>query len=669
MATDWLKMTSTDVMTEQRVILTTEFFDMGKHKWNRWIERLETTFEIYKVTDGKEKRNYLIQFMGVNTYDIICDMLEPQKPKDKTYDELKALAESHFCPKPLELVENFKFHLKYQKEGESLEDFLVGLKKQAATCNFGNYLNTALRNQFVFGLRNKSIQNRCLEKRELSLNQAIDIAKATELSEAGASFMKNNSEWTGAIAEVNYVRKKSDPGNRHTGSRQFLTCYRCGDNHYARECRYTNTVCSFCNIKGHLKKCCFKFKKQQSREDTNYVEGEENGEVNMVDILSLSEFRGHDWKVEVMLDSKLVKFVVDTGSRYSLMSLKDFKKLFPKKKLDTSECFGLRAYTGKIFKTLGFAMVNTQYRNKMQELKIFVSPVEKYPLLGRDWIQNLNIDLNRLRGISDVNSVESVFLTTLKSKFPLIFSKTPGKVLNFEAKINMMENARPIFIKHRPVPFAIREQVSEEINDLVQRGLLEKVESSEWGTPIVVIQKGNKKIRMCGDYRVTVNKSIKVDRHPMPTIEELFSTMSGGQKFSKIDLTSAYLQISVKEEHREYLTLSTHIGLYRPTRLQFGVSSAPAIFQRFMEQLLVDIEGVTVFLDDIKITGPNDEIHLERLHQVLDRLDKNNMRVNEDKCEFFKEEIEYCGYKINRDGVHKSKKKIDALENMATPKK
>lgn len=173
---------------------------------------------------------------------------------------------------------------------------------------------------------------------------------------------------------------------------------------------------------------------------------------------------------------------------------------------------------------------------------------------------------------------------------------------------------------------------------------------------------------MCGDYRVTVNKVLKVDRHPMPTIEELFSTMSGGQKFSKIDLTSAYLQIPVKEEHRDYLTLSTHLGLFRPTRLQFGVSSAPAIFQRFMENLLKDIEGVTVFLDDIKVTGPNDEAHLKRLHEVLERLEKNNMRVNQSKCDFFQNEIDYCGYRIDKYGIHKSKKKIDALEKMSVPK-
>lgn len=559
-------------------VMSYEFFDMEKHKWNRWIERLETLFEIHKVLDLTVKKNYLIHFMGTNAYDVICDLLAPVKPKNKTYEELKSLADSHFCPKPLELVENFKFHLKYQKEDESLESFVVGLKKIAANCNFGNYLETALRNQFVFGLRNKSIQNRCLEKSGLTLAQAIEIAKATELSEAGASFIKQKRE-DNSMVEVDYVGRIKGGGKSRKGS-----CYRCGENHFSRECKHVNTICNHCKIKGHLKKCCFKWK--NSQQNTNFIEEDENQEVDIIDILNLGEASDSSLKVKLRLDGKWICFVVDTGCEHSLISWMDYRRLFPGKVLDKSQCLGLRAYTGKIFKTLGFIWVNAQFEGTRKELKVFISPIDKYPLLGRTEIKALNLNLNKLMNGSsvEVNLVEEAVATgvvgRLKNKFPLVFSDTPGKVLNFEAKINVDKTKTPIFLKHRPIPFAIREQVAEEIKTLVQNGFLEKVESSSWATPIVVIQKGNGKIRMCGDYRVTVNRVLKVDRHPMPTIEELFSTMSGGEKFSKIDLTSAYLQIPVKEEHREYLTLNTHLGLYRPTRLQFGISSAPAIFQR-----------------------------------------------------------------------------------------
>lgn len=178
------------------------------------------------------------------------------------------------------------------------------------------------------------------------------------------------------------------------------------------------------------------------------------------------------------------------------------------------------------------------------------------------------------------------------------------------------------------------------------------VDASEWATPIVVVPKKNGDVRICGDYKVTINPALVIDEHPLPTIDELFSKMAGGTKFSKIDLSKAYLQLSVHPSDRHLLTLSTHKGLYQPTRLMFGVASAPAKWQRLMEQLLCDIPGVSVFLDDIKITAPDDESHVSRIHEVLKRLEKYNMRVNLEKSEFLKECITYCGYVINKDGIN-----------------
>nr|CAI5818049.1 unnamed protein product [Callosobruchus analis] len=134
-------------------------------------------------------------------------------------------------------------------------------------------------------------------------------------------------------------------------------------------------------------------------------------------------------------------------------------------------------------------------------------------------------------------------------------------------------------MKARPVPFALQPLVEEEIDNLVSQGVLEKVDMSEWATPIVPVVKSNGKVRLCGDFKVTLNPEILVDDHPLPTIDEIFAKMAGGVKFSKIDLSKAYLHLEVKPEHRHLLTLNTHKGLYRSTRLMFGIASAPAIWQ------------------------------------------------------------------------------------------
>ncbi|XP_062542315.1 uncharacterized protein K02A2.6-like [Armigeres subalbatus] len=143
--------------------------------------------------------------------------------------------------------------------------------------------------------------------------------------------------------------------------------------------------------------------------------------------------------------------------------------------------------------------------------------------------------------------------------------------------------------------------------------------------------------------------------------------MAGGEKFSKLDLAQAYLQMGVREEDQQVLTLNTHLGLFQPTRLMYGVASAPAIFQREISQILQGIPGVSVFLDDVKVTGPDAATHLERLREVLRRFNEHNMRVNVSKCEFFADTIEYCGYAVDRRGIHKTKQKVAAIQEMPHP--
>ncbi|XP_055527484.1 uncharacterized protein K02A2.6-like [Wyeomyia smithii] len=206
---------------------------------------------------------------------------------------------------------------------------------------------------------------------------------------------------------------------------------------------------------------------------------------------------------------------------------------------------------------------------------------------------------------------------------------------NVQASLSLKPNSKPIFLKARTLPFSIRSTVEQEIDCMVNSGILTKVNHSAWATPVVPVIKSFGRVRLCGDYKVTVNKHLNIDEHPLPIIDELFANMAGGQKFSKLDLAQAYLQMEVRPEDREILTLNTHLGLYQPSRLMYGVASALAIFQREITQVLGNIPGVSVFLDDIKVTGSDDETHLRRLEMVLQRLDKYGMRVNVSKCEFF----------------------------------
>lgn len=116
--------------------------------------------------------------------------------------------------------------------------------------------------------------------------------------------------------------------------------------------------------------------------------------------------------------------------------------------------------------------------------------------------------------------------------------------------MHLKPDVKPKFIKARRVAFPLWEKVEKELENQVAEGLLLKVDKSEWATPIVVVPKADGSVRICGDYKVTVNQNLLVDEHPLPTIEELFGRMAGGIKFSKIDLSRPYLQLEVDPADR-----------------------------------------------------------------------------------------------------------------------
>ena len=123
----------------------------------------------------------------------------------------------------------------------------------------------------------------------------------------------------------------------------------------------------------------------------------------------------------------------------------------------------------------------------------------------------------------------------------------------------------------------------------------------------------------------------------------------------------------MNENSKSYLTINTLKGLYSYNRLVFGIAASPSIWQRTMDQVLKDIPKTSCILDDIIITGKSDEEHLKTLETVLQRLRDYNLRAHVDKCSFFREEITYCGHKINANGLHKTQEKIEAVINAPVP--
>ncbi|CAM4547477.1 unnamed protein product [Caretta caretta] len=234
--------------------------------------------------------------------------------------------------------------------------------------------------------------------------------------------------------------------------------------------------------------------------------------------------------------------------------------------------------------------------------------------------------------------------------------------------MNIKPDSQPKYLKARTVPYAIKPKVEADLELLVTNGALIPVTHSPWATPIVPIVKKNGSLRICGDFKVTVSPVLCAEQYPLPCIDDLFAGLAGGQKFSKIDLSQAYLQMHVDEKSQELLTIVTHKGLYQYCCLPFGIMSAPALFQRAMDQILCGLPGVQCYLDNILVTGRNEEDHLKNLEATLQRLEEYGLQVRKDKCEFFQPSVEYLGHITDAAGLHKAPAKVKAIVEAPPPR-
>ena len=201
-----------------------------------------------------------------------------------------------------------------------------------------------------------------------------------------------------------------------------------------------------------------------------------------------------------------------------------------------------------------------------------------------------------------------------------------GTLKGTTAKIYVDPEATPKFMKARPVPYALKAKVELEL-DRQRENIISPIEFSEWAAPIVPVVKQDGSVRICGDYKGTVNQVSKLDNYPIPKTEDLLATLGGGNKFTKLDMSQAYQQLELEESSKKFTTINTHKGLYQYNGLPFGVSSAPGIFQRTMENLLQGIPHVVVRIDDILVSGKDELNHLANLEKVLSRLSSAGLRL------------------------------------------
>ena len=222
-------------------------FNPSQDEWPLYVERLEHVFVANGITDGAKKRAVFLSVIGASNYKLLSSLIAPAKPGEKEYSDLVDKLTEHFTPAPSEIVERFKFHTRFRKPGESVTAFVSELRSIAKSCNFGDTLETMLRDRIVCGINDAVIQCRLLSEKNLTFKTALELAQSMESAAKNLKELSASSKRDTPPAAAGSIMTPTAQEPVHqvtdTATKSKQCCYRCGKKgHYAPACKYKDTV-------------------------------------------------------------------------------------------------------------------------------------------------------------------------------------------------------------------------------------------------------------------------------------------------------------------------------------------------------------------------------------------------------------------------------------------
>ena len=510
-------------------------FESSSEDWTSYTERLQQYFIANDVQDEDKKRALLLSNCGPQTYQLLKNLMAPAKPSGKSFTDIVKVLQDYWQPKPSEIVQRFNFHSRVQKQGESVVDYVSELRRLSEHCGFQD-LENMLRDRLVCGVRDARIQKKLLAETGLTFKKAFETAQAVETAELQARELQAKG-WGSEkpVHWINYDKPSGKPGQTKGPADQAQRCYRCGGKHNSSECRFKEATCRVCGKVGHIERACRSKDKKQgvtSKKTTakthrvhDSPSAEQDEEYNT--LYNIKDRKRRPFTVKPLVNGTELVMEIDTGASLSLISEETYQQTWTTRDvappLLPSQAH-LRTYTGETIQTLGRIEVEVSVNNQIEQLSLEVVQGLGPSLLGLDWLERLKLDWTQVHQLLPNDELHTVL-----NRHEKVFKDQLGCIEGVKAKLHFKTDSQPKFIKARNLPFALREKVETELVRLVEAGVITSVQHSEWATPIVPVMKQNGTVRICEDHKTTINQSTTTESYPLPRIDDLLSSLAGGQ--------------------------------------------------------------------------------------------------------------------------------------------
>ena len=487
---------------------------------------------------------------GQSTFATICSLVGEDTLKGIKYADLIKVLSEHYDPTPSSIVKRYKFYNRVRAEGETVDNYVASLQAIAKYCDYRDTLNMMLRDRLVCGINHQVVQRRLLAEKNLTFDKALEISLAVEAADKDMKQIQKPPvvHYQSHGKDPKPPRKDVQPRN----SRQPTTCHRCLGEHAPQTCPFKQAECHKCKKVGYIAKAC-KTKARQEKlpkqpKATNYVDDvqEITGQItpldNSYDLFTLSSSGQEPILVSVTLTQTPVQMELDTGVSLSLLNKQTFDVIANKSHttLKTTDV-QLKTYTGETVEVLGAVELIVIYGEQTKQLVVYVVAGNGPNLMGRDWLCSLKVSIGEVHKVQVPSG-----LPELLEKHKQVFSDGLGTFKGGKVTLQIEPQSKPKFFKARILPFSLTEKVENELERLEALGIITPVTHSNWAAPIVPAVKHDGSIRLCGDYRVTVNQAAKVDTYPLPRVEDLFAAMSGGKFFYQIRYVTNLFTVTVR---------------------------------------------------------------------------------------------------------------------------